>query len=438
MTRRPGSWGREAERNARIRQRREQRDVPTRARRFQPVVLIGWFAAVIAALGVLLFIGFLAFAPRLMSWVEANPGTIEQGLVRDFVRWYRPDELADVAASRNATRISFQVPIGATATQIGQLLYSKGLIKSQVAFEYWVLQAGRSGSLQAGTYDLSPSMVPTQIIAALRQEAGPEVQITIREGWRLEEIVAYLAKQPLTMNLGEFVKLVKDPPPSLLNQYDYFKDLPKGRSLEGYLYPDTYRIDGNSTALEVVQRLLNEFDKRLTPQIRSQLAKNGMSIDDAVKLASIVEREAVLNKERPLIAGVYINRLRDTSQRWVLNADPTLQYGLATAKYGAAPVAQWGTIKWWQPLPDGGDKIQLPPALAGYQTYLHAGLPSSPIAAPRIASIQAVAAPQTQAGYFYFVAACPGGKRDGSHRFAQTLADQQANAAQALRECPPG
>jgi UPF0755 protein len=441
-------WENDARRNARIRELRQQRHTVERrpGRRFQPLLLLLWFAGVAAVAAIVLFVGFLAFAPRLMAWVEENPGSIEQGIVLDFVRWYQPEALDDAAASSSSSRISVQIPKGATDSTIAKLLHAKGLIRSEVAFQYYVIQAGRQGTLQAGVYDLSPALRPSEIVAALRQEPGVEVTIRIQEGWRLEQIVGYLGTTKLTMNLQEFEKLVTDPPDDLLAKYDFFKDLPVGRSLEGYLYPDTYRVDANSTPRALVEKLLNTFKQRVTPQIRDKIAHrtiNGrpMTLDQAVKLASIVEREAVLDKERPLIAGVYMNRL--ITPGWVLNADPTLQYGLATDRYilSAKPAAmsKWATVKWWAPLPDGGAKITFnSPKLAGYQTYLRSGLPPTPIAAPRLSSIQAVANANTDAGYFFFVAACPGGDRDGSHYFAKTQGEQDANIAKANAECPAG
>jgi UPF0755 protein len=151
-----------------------------------------------------------------------------------------------------------------------------------------------------------------------------------------------------------------------------------------------------------------------------------------------VEREAVLDEERALIAGVYINRLNHPEAETVglLNADPTLQYGLATAENRDASVDDWGTIDWWPPLEVRGADVQLPAGLAGYQTYLNKGLPPSPIAAPRAATLQAVARADTASGYYYFVAACPGGERDGSHYFAHNITEHQANIARANAECP--
>jgi len=439
MTRPPDPrWNQNERRNARIRELRGQREDPMKRRRtFQPLVLVAWFAGVIALSGVLIFIGLLAFSPKLLAWVEDHPGSIENGIVRDFVQWYRPGELADTPAGTDGSRITIEVVAGANDNQIGQLLFDKGVIKSRLAFQYAVLQAGRSGDLQAGVYDLSPSLKPSQIVAALKQEAGEEVTIRIVEGWRLEQVVGYLGTTKLTMNLEEFVALVKAPPADLRGEYDFLANLPEGRSLEGYLYPDTYRVDANATARQVLEKLLDNFGRRLTPEIRDQIAAEKMTIDEAVTLASIVEREAVLDKERPLIAGVFLNRINHPTASTVglLNADPTLQYGLATDKYGSRPVQDWAGIEWWAPLQTPGGDVKLPEALAGFQTYISKGLPPAPISSPRIASIAGVAAPSIKDGYYYFVAGCPGGVRDGSHYFARTLPQQNANIAKANHEC---
>ncbi len=443
MTRRPTpnrDRDRDDARDARIRAMRKERETPRQRRRtFQPLVLLGWFAGVIALAAVLIFIGLLALAPRLMDWVEAHPGTVDNGLVRSFVEWYRPDELADTPVGADGQRITIEVIAGVTDAEIGKLLVEKGLVRSELAFQYAVLQAGRSGDLQAGVYDLSPSLTPSQIVAALRQQPGVEVTIRIGEGWRLEQIVAYLATTQLTLNIDEFADIARHPPADLLASYDFLGALPPGRTLEGYLYPDTYRVDLNSTPRELINKLVGTFELRLTPEIRDRIAATKiagkpMTIDQAVILASIVEREAVLDSERPTIAGVYLNRLN--TRGWRLDADPTLQYGAATAANGGAPVAQWGIVKWWAPLEVRGVDLVLPEPLIGYQTYTHDGLPPAPISAPRIASIMGVGAPDIADRYFFFVAGCPGGTRDGSHYFAKTLAEHNANVAKARGECP--
>ena len=457
MSRRPAPMGEyEERRNARIRRLREQREGPVRRRRrIEPLLLVAWIAGSIALLAFLIFFGFTTFfAPRVMAWVEDNPGAIEHGLVEDFVRWYQPDVLADEPASAEQRRVTVTVEQGATDTSIGQLLLEQGLIRNQIAFQYAVISSGREGTLAAGVFDLSPTLRPSEIVAALQgQPFGEVTSVTLREGLRIEEVVAAFAESKMTMNMEEFASLLQAPPADLLNEFDFLADLPAGRSLEGYILPETleYQISGeSSTPRAVVRRLLDEFGKALTQEIRDGIAAKGLSIDEAVIIASIVEREAVIDEERPRIAAVYTNRfLQPDNQQTVglLNADPTLQYGLTTGELrpvghpllgeggGTLPVDEWGTVNWWPQLQVGGGDVALDEALLGFQTYTRPGLPPMPIAAPRIGSIAAVAKAPLDEGYLFFVAGCPNGVRDGSHYFSTTLDEHNANIARANQEC---
>ena len=144
------------------------------------------------------------------------------------------------------------------------------------------MEAGREGTLQAGTYDLSPSLRPSEIVAALRQESGEEVEITLLEGWRLEEIVGYLGTTKLTMNLEEFASLATDPPPDLIRDYPFLADLPARRSLEGYLAPNTYQIFLNASARDVLDTLLTAFGNNLTDKMLTGFRRHGLTLDDAV------------------------------------------------------------------------------------------------------------------------------------------------------------
>lgn len=457
MTRRPGASEYEERRNARIRQLREQREGPVRRRkRVQPLLLLMWIAGSIGLLIVAVIFGFNAFfAPRVMAWVEENPGAIEHGLVQDFVRWYDPSVLSDEPASTEPGRVTVVVEQGATDTSIGRLLFEEGLISSEVAFQYAVITSGREGTLPFGTFDLSPTLRPSEIVAALQGiEFGPTTTVTLREGLRLEEVVAAFSQSEMTTNMEELAAVLQAPPADLLNEFDFLADLPAGRSLEGYIIPETleYEISGeNATPINVVRRLLTEFGERLTPEIRDGIAAQGLTLDEAIIIASIVEREAVLDEERPLIAAVYINRyLQPDNPQTVglLNADPTLQYGLMTGEAHPVghpllanvegtplPVDGWGSVDWWPQLMVPGGEVALEEELIGYQTYTIPGLPPSPIAAPRTGSIEAVATAPLDDGYLFFVAGCPGGTRDGSHYFARTLDEHNANIARANQEC---
>jgi UPF0755 protein len=447
----------EERRDARIRELRERREGPMRRkRRVQPLLLLMWILGTIALLGVLIVLGFnWIFAPRVMSWVEENPGAIEHGIVQDFVEWYRPDLLADEPAAAEQRRVTVTIPDGATETTIGEQLFAEGLISSRIAFHYAIISAGREGTIAAGTFDLSPTLRPSEIVATLQgQEFGEVTDVTILEGLRLEEVVATFAASEMTMNMEDFSAILYDPPPGILNDFPFLADLPAGRSLEGYIRPDTYefQIAGkNATPRFVVRQLLGEFERALSDEIVAGINAKGLSLDQAVNIASIVEREAVVPEEREMIAAVYINRLQNPDNgitNGLLNADPTLQYGLTTGELrpeghtllagtegSFLPVDEWGNVEWWPQLQVPGGEVALEESLLGYQTYTQPGLPPTPIASPRTASLAAVANAQLDQGFLFFVAGCPNGVRDGSHYFAATLPEHNANIAKANEEC---
>ena len=458
MTRRQTSMGDYEERRAaRIRQLREHREGPVRRRRrVEPLLLLTWIGGSILLLVVAIVFGFnVFFAPRVMAWVEDNPGAIEHGIVQDFVEWYRPGVLADVPASDEQRRVTITVEPGATDTSIGELLHAEGLVHNEIAFQYAVISSGRQGTLAAGNFDLSPTLSPSQIVAALqRQPIGETTRVTIPEGLRLEEVVAAFAASEMTMNMEEFATLLHAPPAAILNEFDFLADLPAGRSLEGYIPPETieYEISGaNATPTVVVRRLLGEFQENLTQEILDGIAANGLTLDQAVIIASIVEREAVIDEERPRIAAVYMRRFLEPENEQtvgLLNADPTLQYGLMTAEAlpvghsllpegesGRTPVDEWGSVTWWPQLQVPGGEVPIPDWLASFQTYVNPGIPDTPIAAPRTGSLEAVAFAPMEEGFLFFVAGCPDGERNGSHYFAATLQEHNANIARANEEC---
>lgn len=455
MTRRQTSMGDYEERRAaRIRQLREHREGPVRRRRrVEPLLLLTWIGGSILLLVVAIVFGFnVFFAPRVMAWVEDNPGAIEHGIVQDFVEWYRPGVLADVPASDEQRRVTITVEPGATDTSIGELLHAEGLVHNEIAFQYAVISSGRQGTLAAGNFDLSPTLSPSQIVAALQgQPIGETTRVTIREGLRIEEIVATFAASEMTMNMEEFAELLQSPPADLLNQFDFLADLPAGRSLEGYILPETVEYEITDDARDVVVDLLTLFGERLTEEARAGIQEKGLTLDEAVIIASIVEREAVIDEERPRIAAVYMRRFLEPENEQtvgLLNADPTLQYGLMTAEAlpvghpllpdgesGRTPVDEWGSVNWWPQLQVSGGEVPIPDWLASFQTYVNPGIPETPIAAPRTGSLEAVAFAPMEEGFLFFVAGCPDGERDGSHYFAATLQEHNANIARANEEC---
>jgi UPF0755 protein len=184
-------------------------------------------------------------------------------------------------------------------------------------------------------------------------------------------------------------------------------ELPDPARLEGFLFPDTYHLTQDSHPSELVAAMLETFDRRVDPEIRAGFAQQGLSLHQAVTLASIVEREAIVTDERPMIASVFLNRL---AQGIKLDADPTVQYAIGQQPDGA----------WWK-TGLSLDDLQID---SPYNTYLYAGLPPAPISNPGLASLRAVAFPESSP-YLYFRAACDG---SGRHTFAETFDQHVLNA----------
>jgi UPF0755 protein len=318
-------------------------------------------------------------------------------------------------AGVDAQPIPFVVPSGAPAKAIAQDLQSAGLINDALLFEAYVRAGGLANRLEAGEYTLSATMTIPEIAAALQNSVAPGVTVAVRPGWRLEQTADYLTRSGVTDG-EEYRRAALAADLSGLaaedrQRYSFLQFLPAAQSLEGYLYPDSYQLprDG-ATAAGLLQRQLDEFEARVMPIYWEAIAQGttALELHDVLTVASIVEREAVLDDERPLIAGVYLNRL---ARGMRLEADPTVQYAM-----GFQP----DSGQWWKTpvyLEEYGQVI------SPYNTYLNAGLPPGPIAAPRLTSIQAVLDPAKH-DYLYFVAE-PGGT--GRHVFARTFEEHLEN-----------
>ena len=323
-------------------------------------------------------------------------------------------------ASDDPTPNSFAVQSGETATEVAARLQDEGLVVNGEVFRRFMTYHGLDVSLEAGTYLLRPNMTMHEVAEALQHGSADAVTVTIPEGWRMEQ-TGWLLEQQGLMRSDDFLAYARSA------QYDYpwLADRPPGASLEGFLFPDTYELPVESTPANLVDLMLSTFDARVAPEIEGRLAGKvlfdlelgdyrPMTMYDVIILASIIEREAVVEEERPVIASVYYNRLdpayvQETALR--LSADPTIQY----AK-GYDPA----TANWWNPmLPGEGQTIDSP-----YNTFKVQGLPPGPIASPGLASILAVLNP-ADTDYLYFHAV-----GDGSHVFASTLEEHLRNQQQ--------
>jgi UPF0755 protein len=324
-------------------------------------------------------------------------------------------EQLSVPASLTPQPAHFVVPAGTAARTIAQNLQAAGLIKDAQLFEAYVRVNQLSGRLQAGAYTLSPSMTIPEIAQALQHGRPDSVIITVPEGWRVEQVGDYLDNAGLLS--GAAYRQLAGGDLTGLDTAGYgFLDLrPTGASLEGYLFPDTYALpQQGATVADLVKNQLDNFATQVLPVYQKAFADGAthLTLHEALTLASIVEREAVVDDDRPMIAGVYLNRL---AQDMRLQADPTVQYGMGF---------QATTGQWWKSPVSLGEYAAVD---SRYNTYLYPGLPPGPICNPGLASIRAALNP-TKHDYLYFVAI----PSTGRHVFARTYEEHQANVKRYL------
>ena len=368
----------------------------------------------------------------IMSVAEENPAALQLPFVRDIVEENLGPILTEPASS-DPTQVQFLVEQGDTAKSIAARLEDEGLLGDRRAFVFWAIDRKLTGSLQAGTFILRKNLAPNDLVSALLAPSKvPYVDIALRRSLRLEQITAKLQTLPLDMDPQEFYDLAKHPPASLIDDYPWLKtilaDAPKGASLEGFLWPGTYRVLPDTTPEELIRLMLDKFIADVGQQRLVVPKARGLNFYQVMTLASIVEREAMLDEERPLIAGVYQNRLDGLPgiKNKILNADPTVLYANDTVELDKLPFLDWQKYNFWVPpgVPLAG--IQLPEALQGFNTYVVPGLVPSPIATPSLPSIDAALEPDTAAKYLYFLAIPDGG---GKHVFAKTKQEHDANRA---------
>lgn len=305
--------------------------------------------------------------------------------------------------------VAFEVQPGETTATIADGLADAGLIRFPWLFRLYARLRNMDNQLEAGRYTLHSDMTMDQILETLTQAPeAKEVTFTIPEGLRLEEITARLASEGI-VPADEFQAALDAPYP-----YRFLSDRPEDASLEGYLFPDTYRVPQIYTATQIVDFILQNFDRKFDAALREEATAQGITIYQVVTLASIVEREAIVDEERPIIASVYLNRL---DAGIPLEADPTVQYGLG---YNERQERWWPTLYF-----DELGVERLAEVDHAYNTYRHAGLPPGPICNPGLASLEAVVRP-AETDYYYFVAK---GDGTGEHAFARTLEEHNANIA---------
>jgi UPF0755 protein len=342
--------------------------------------------------------------PRVLLWSFL----IALGLVLSVaggMLFYLWNGLRPPAAS--ATPIQVTISSGMRAQKVAELLEQNGLIRSAFLFSGWLKIQGEGSRFQAGVYELTPGMTRDQIVAKLNNGeivAAATVRFTIPEGFTVQQIAARLA-ETAGVDKEKFLAAAKDP--SQWTGSIWTKTIPTDKELrfplEGYLFPDTYEMKRGSTEADVINRMLSELDLKLDQlpeDWQSVLEERGLTVHELLTIASLIEREVVVDDERAIVSSVIQNRLK---KKMPLQIDATIQYLLDKQK---------------EHLLEPDLKVVSP-----YNTYLQAGLPPGPIASPSLKSIEAALYPE-QTDYLYYVT-----KKDGSntHLFAVTYKQHQKN-----------
>ena len=303
---------------------------------------------------------------------------------------------------RNAAPVEFTVEKGIGVKEISWQLEKANLIRSARWFEAYIWYKKLSASMQAGKYALGQNFNAPQIAETIigGKVILNETKITFPEGFTYQQIKTRLAEQGLPSGGALGSETVSD----YEVQYKFLSDAPAGVSLEGFLFPDTYIFDRDDKPSMIIKKFLDNFDKKLTPDLREQIAKQSKKIYDIIILASIIQQEATGKDDMPLIAGVFSNRLRIGM---ALESDATINY--ITGKKDRQPL--YGDLK----------------VKSLYNTYLNRGLPPSPIDNPGIEAIKAAISPAAT-DYLFFLHPL-----DGPTIFSKTLDEHNRNKIKYLK-----
>ena len=281
---------------------------------------------------------------------------------------------------------------GQTGSEIADMLFERGLIRSTQGFKLWLYLSCTNDKLQTGHYQIPNKVTVRELISLLQEGHVESIRVTIPEGYTVGDIAIVLEKNQI-MKAKDFLAEAKTFVP-----YPYMKGTrPATYPVEGFLFPSTYEIPVGATPREVIQMMADEMNRYLTPAVKKQIQAQHMSIHDFVTLASIVERESLFDADRPTIAGVFKKRL---AHGIPLQSDATISYVLGYAKENV-------TI--------GDTQLQSP-----YNTYVSKGLPPGPIANPGKKSLDAVLHSENT-DYLYFVA-----DKEGHNHFSKTYEEHLA------------
>ncbi len=313
-----------------------------------------------------------------------------------FIDNYIDKSLKEVDSNNNAI-VLVEIPVGSSTNDIAEILSQNNLIKDTFVFKFYAKKTGIDSKLKAGSFNLSKNMNVEEIMDALINKgvSGNTLNITIVEGLNLQEAAKSISEQT-TLNYEKLLSLMENME-IYKAEYKFLMDNPNINTLQGYLMPDTYNVYKDASEEQIIKMLLSQFDGYYVAEFKPLLENSGLSLDEIVNLASIVEKEAVLDDERDEIAAAFLNRLKINMK---LQSCATVNYA-----HGV----------WKESLTLEDIAIDSP-----YNTYLIEGLPPTAINSPGRACINAVLNP-ADVDYLFFVA-----KGDGSHYFSNNYEDHLA------------
>lgn len=376
-------------------------------RKSSPKIIIGMLFILIVLGGIGLAVGYLTVTTAVSKefGTPAKSLTLTQRLAYPLELFLNRESFTSPTDSA-AEEMNFEISQGESISLVCLRLEQAGLIDDAELFRMYLIYSGLDRQLQSGQFKLSAAMSPLQIASDLLDATPTEAIVTVLPGWRIEEVAANVAGSGLSITAEAFINAAYAP------SVEYLTYLPTGEvpSLEGFLFPGTYVIPRDANLDIVFEVLLTAFNQNVDSSILDGFVRQGLSIYEGVTLASIIEKEAVVDEEKPLMASVFYNRLENGIR---LETDPTVQYSLGY---------QTSTQSWWKsPLALADLVVDSP-----YNTYNNSGLPPTPISNPDLNSLRAVAFP-AETPYFYFRAACDG---SGRHNFAITFEEHLNNGCE--------
>ncbi len=312
-------------------------------------------------------------------------------ILAGIVSWLWIESRANRPRSGTGRQVAVEIPTGAGPKKVAQLLERAGVIEDAGFFAFYVRHIRRAaGSIKAGELAFRDDLSPRQALEVLLEGTPMTYSITFPEGLRIDEAAAMLEREGFIADASEFVRRARDP--KVARSLGVPAD-----GLEGFLFPDTYRLRHRMEPLEIMKVMVERYRTVFTGDWRRRARQIGLDEFKTVILASLVEKETGAAEERPLIAGVFHNRLRDG---WRMDTDPSVIYAIVLIRGSFSGNLTRKDLEMDHP----------------YNTYRHRGLPPGPICNPGREALQAALYPK-ESGYYFFVS-----RNDGTHEFCDTLA----------------